>query len=139
MTISPAEPAAYWTGVAYQKLIAFTRARQAELGFTQPQLWLLRALIEGGDGRTVDELREAMRDYLRPEDDLVAEAETLLDGRLVAVDRLGRLRVTAAGREACERWRAYAPRIRARIHEGIDDAEYVAALAVLQRMIRNVS
>ena len=31
-----AQPAAYWTGVAYESLIAFTRARQAELGFTQP-------------------------------------------------------------------------------------------------------
>lgn len=36
------QPAAYWTGVAYEALIAFTRARQAELGFTQPGFWLLR-------------------------------------------------------------------------------------------------
>jgi hypothetical protein len=31
-----------------------------------------------------------------------------------------------------------APAIRARIHEGIDDADYVAALKVLGRLIANV-
>ncbi|OSZ57026.1 transposase, partial [Streptomyces pharetrae CZA14] len=33
----------------------------------------------------------------------------------------------------------HAPAIRARIHEGIEDADYVTALRVLQRMIRNTS
>ncbi|SCE36410.1 hypothetical protein GA0115253_1046111 [Streptomyces sp. Termitarium-T10T-6] len=39
-----AQPAAYWTGVAYEALIAYTRERQAEKGYTQPQFWLLRNL-----------------------------------------------------------------------------------------------
>ncbi|MGW5699304.1 MarR family transcriptional regulator, partial [Streptomyces asiaticus] len=34
-----AQPAAYWTGLAYEALIAFTRAQIAELGLTQPQYW----------------------------------------------------------------------------------------------------
>lgn len=29
------QPAAYWTGVAYEALIAITRARQLEKGYTQ--------------------------------------------------------------------------------------------------------
>lgn len=29
-------PAAYWTGVAYESLIAYTRARQAEKGYPSP-------------------------------------------------------------------------------------------------------
>src|SRR5688500_13576000 len=79
-----AQPAAYWTGVAYEALIAFTRARQAELGCTQPQFWLLRNLSArdlsaDGHGRSVAELRHAMRTYLRAEDDLPAEAALLVE------------------------------------------------------------
>ncbi|WP_177154335.1 hypothetical protein [Actinosynnema pretiosum] len=35
--------------------------------------------------------------------------------------------------------RAATPRLRERIHEGVEDADHVAALGVLQRMIQNVS
>lgn len=67
-----ARPAAYWTGLVYEALIAFTRDRQAELGFTQPQYRVLRNLSPNGlsaDGRgmTVAELRRAMSSCLRPE------------------------------------------------------------------------
>ncbi|MEU6238874.1 MarR family transcriptional regulator, partial [Kitasatospora sp. NPDC047058] len=76
------QPAAYWTGVAYEALIAYTRARQAEKGYTQPQFWLLRNLSANdispdGEGMTLPELREAMRSYIRPEDDLAAESAVL--------------------------------------------------------------
>ncbi|MFD0266389.1 MarR family transcriptional regulator [Streptomyces sp. NPDC127106] len=136
------QPAAYWTGVAYEALIAFTRARQAELGFTQPQYWLLRNLSKhdlspDGRGMTLPELRRAMAAYLRSEDDLEAEAEVLLgQGRLTRDDD-GRLWITEAGEEARTRIKEHAPAIRARIHEGIDDADYVTALKILRQMIAN--
>ncbi|KPC58485.1 MarR family winged helix-turn-helix transcriptional regulator [Streptomyces chattanoogensis] len=137
-----AQPAAYWTGVAYEALIAFTRARQAELGFTQPQYWLLRNLSKNdispdGHGMTIPELQEAMRSYLRPEDDLTAESETLLERGLLTRDGDGRLWITEAGDEARAGLKQHAPAIRDRIHHGIDDADYVTALKVLQQMIRN--
>ncbi|MEV5746952.1 MarR family winged helix-turn-helix transcriptional regulator [Actinoallomurus sp. NPDC052308] len=137
-----AQPAAYWTGVAYEALIAFTRARQAELGFTQPQFWLLRNLSKNdispdGQGLTVPELRQAMSSYLRPEDDLAAEAEVLVERGWLSRDGEGRLWITEAGEEARTDLKRHAPEIRARIHQGIDDADYVTALKVLQQMIRN--
>ncbi|WNI27197.1 MarR family transcriptional regulator [Streptomyces sp. ITFR-16] len=137
-----AQPAAYWTGVAYEALIAFTRARQAELGFSQPQFWLLRNLSENdlspdGRGRTVSELREAMESYLRAEDDLAAEADVLVERGWLRRDGEGRVWITSAGEDARVGLKAHAPAIRARIHEGIDDADYVTALKVLQRMILN--
>ncbi|MFK0255220.1 MarR family transcriptional regulator [Streptomyces sp. NPDC090445] len=136
------QPAAYWTGVAYEALIAFTRARQAELGFTQPQFWLLRNLSErdlspDGHGMTVPELRRAMAAYLRSEDDLEAEAEVLLGQGRLTRDGEGRLWITEAGEEARTRIKEHAPSIRARIHEGVDDADYVTALKVLRQMLRN--
>ncbi|MER7892015.1 MarR family winged helix-turn-helix transcriptional regulator [Micromonospora sp. NPDC094482] len=137
-----AQPAAYWTGVAYEALIAFTRARQAEFGFTQPQFWLLRNLSKNdispdGRGMTIAELRQAMSSYLRSEDDLEAESAVLLDRGWLTRDGEGRLWITEAGDEARADLKKHAPAIRDRIHHGIDDADYVTALKVLQQMIRN--
>lgn len=137
-----AQPAAYWTGLAYEATISFTRARQAELGFTQPQFWLLRNLSENdlspdGRGMTIPELQQAMRSYIRPEDDLKAEAEALLERGWLTRDAEERLWITASGEEARAGLKQHAPAIRARIHEGIDDADYVTTVKVLQRMIRN--
>lgn len=136
------QPAAYWTGVAYESLIAFTRARHAELGFTQPQFWLLRNLSADdlwpdGGGRTVPELAEAMSSYLRAEDDLEAEAGVLLERGWLTRDGDGRLWITEAGEAARVRLKGHAPAIRARIHQGIDDADYVTTVKVLRQLIRN--
>ncbi|MEU4564596.1 MarR family winged helix-turn-helix transcriptional regulator [Actinoplanes sp. NPDC023936] len=137
-----AQPAAYWTGVAYESLIAFTRARFAEVGFTQPQFWLLRNLstndlLPEGGGRTIPELRQAMSSYLRAEDDLGAEADVLVERGWLTRDDAGRLWITDAGEDARVRLKQHAPAIRARIHENIDDADYVTTLKVLLQMISN--
>jgi hypothetical protein len=137
------QPAAYWTGVAYEALIAFTRRQQAAAGFTQPGFWLLRNLSANdlspdGRGRTVPELEAAMSTYLRAEDDLAAEATALAGQGLLRADADGRWWITEAGEAARLAMKAHAPAIRARIHEGIADADYVTALRVLGRMIANV-
>ena len=136
------QPAAYWTGVAYESIIAFTRARQAELGLTQPQFWLLRNLskndlLPDGGGRTVPELRQAMTSYLRAEDDLDVEADALVDRGWLSRDENGRLRITEAGENARTRLSQHAPAIRALIHKDIDDKEYITALKVLRQLILN--
>ncbi|MFG2824870.1 MarR family transcriptional regulator [Kitasatospora sp. NPDC048365] len=136
------QPAAYWTGVAYEALIAYTRAQQAERGYTQPQFWLLRNLSKNdispdGEGMTVSELREAMASYIRPEDDLAAEAEVLVERGWLTSDGDNRLWLTEEGEQARVRLARDAPAIRAALHEGIDDADYVVTVKVLQRLIRN--
>ncbi len=136
------QPAAYWTGVAYEALIAFTRARQAEKGYTQPQLWLLRNLSANdisldGRGMTLGELREAMVSYIRPEDDLAVEAEALLERGWLTWGTENRLWLTEEGERARVDLARNAPAIRAALHEGIDDTDYVTTMKVLQRLIRN--
>ncbi|MFE5604909.1 MarR family transcriptional regulator [Streptomyces coelicoflavus] len=136
------QPAAYWTGVAYEALIAYTRAQQAEKGYTQPQFWLLRNLSvndisPNGEGMTLPELREAMASYIRPEDDLAAEAEGLLERGWLTQDTEDRLWLTPDGEQARVDLARNAPAIRAALHEGIDDADYVTTVKVLQRLIRN--
>ncbi|MCX4834387.1 MarR family winged helix-turn-helix transcriptional regulator [Streptomyces sp. NBC_01016] len=136
------QPAAYWTGVAYEALIAFTRAQQAEKGYTQPQFWLLRNLSVNdispdGEGMILPELREAISSYIRPEDDLAAEAEGLLERGWLTQDTKDRLWLTPEGEQARVDLARNAPAIRAALHEGIDDADYVTTVKVLQRLIRN--
>ncbi|QEV16225.1 MarR family winged helix-turn-helix transcriptional regulator [Streptomyces alboniger] len=136
------QPAAYWTGVAYEALIAFTRARQLEKGYTQPQFWLLRNLSVNdispdGAGMTVAELREAMRSYIRPEDDLEAESAVLEKRGWLRRDAEDRLWLTEEGEQARVDLAGNAPAIRAALHEGIDDGDYVVALRVLGQLIHN--
>lgn len=136
------QPAAYWTGVAYEALIAYTRAQQAEKGYTQPQFWLLRNLSANdispdGEGMTLAELQTAMTSYIRPEDDLKTEAEALLERGWLSRDADDRLWLTSEGEQARLDLARNAPAIRAALHEGIDDADYVTTLKVLQQLIRN--
>ncbi len=136
------QPAAYWTGMAYEATIAFTRARQLEKGYTQPQFWLLRNLSANdispdGKGMTVAELREAMATYIRPEDDLAAESVGLLERGWLTKDEDERLWLTEEGEQARIDLTRNAPAIRAALHEGIDDADYVVTMKVLRQLIRN--
>lgn len=136
------QPAAYWTGVAYEALIAYIRAQQAAKGYTQPQFWLLRNLSENdispdGEGMTLAELREAMTSYIRPEDDLAAEADSLLERGWLTQDAEDRLWLTKEGEQARVDLKRNTPAIRAALHEGIDDADYVTTVKVLQQLIRN--
>lgn len=138
-----AQPVGYWTGVAYQEVIAFLRRGFAEAGTSQPQYWILRHLSdrdlsEDGAGLTEAELAERMRTYLRAEDDIPAEARRLVERGWVRRHADERLWLTPAGEEARVSTGAHAPAWRAAIHEGIDDADYVTTLKVLRRMIRNV-
>ncbi|CAM5374793.1 MULTISPECIES: MarR family winged helix-turn-helix transcriptional regulator [Streptomyces] len=137
-----AQPAPYWTKLAYEATIGFVRRKQAEAGFTQPRFWILRFLSandvsEDGQGRTVGELRAAMASFLRPEDDLAAEAEVLLAAGWVTRDGDGRLWITEAGDAARAGLKARAPEWRAELHAGISDADYATALRVLMRLLRN--
>ncbi|MFF3349012.1 MarR family winged helix-turn-helix transcriptional regulator [Streptomyces sp. NPDC002779] len=136
------QPAAYWTGVAYEALIAYTRARLAELGYTQPQFWLLRNLSVNdispdGEGMTLPELQAAMSSYIRPQDDLSAEAEVLVERGWLRRDAEYRLWLTEEGEQARVDIARNAPAIRSALHEGIDDADYVTTVKVLQQLIRN--
>lgn len=136
------QPVPYWTKLAYEATIGFVRRKQAEAGFTQPRFWMLRFLSvndvsEDGQGRTVEELRSAMVSFLRPEDDLAAEAEVLLASGWVTRDGEGRLWITEAGDAARAGLKARAPEWRVELHDGITDADYATTLRVLMRLMRN--
>ncbi|MEU1245487.1 MarR family transcriptional regulator [Micromonospora arida] len=137
--------AAYWTRLAYESIIRFTRDEQAKRGFTQPQFWILRHLSphdlapDDGAAMTIPQLQQAMTEYIRPDDDLASEAEVLLGRGWIHADRDGCLRITDAGEAARLQMKQSAPEIRSLIHRDIDDADYVAALRVLHKLIANTT
>lgn len=135
------QPAPYWTRLAYESTTAFTRRGLAAIGCTHPQYWLLRHLdtndlAEDEAGRTTAELEQVMAEYLREEDDLDAES-TVLIARGWLVRDGDRLRITEAGKSARVTIAGRIPAIRTLIHDGIDEADYVTTIKVLQRLIQN--
>ncbi|MGW3788426.1 MarR family transcriptional regulator [Micromonospora chokoriensis] len=145
MQADATQVAAYWTRLAYESIIRFTRDEQAKRGFTQPQFWILRHLSphdlapDDGAARTIAQLQQAMTEYIRPEDDLASEAKGLLGRGWLQEDHDGCLRITDAGEAARLQMKQSAPEIRALIHRDIDDADYVAALRVLHKLIANTT
>lgn len=128
--------------MAYEAIVAFIRARQHEHGYTHPQFWLLRNLSAAdlsrdGSPRTLEDLAESMKTYLRPEDDLDAEAATLVDRGWIERRGPDHVAITADGEEARLAINAHTPEIRGLLHDGIDDVDYATTVRVLQRLILN--
>ncbi|WP_405827727.1 MULTISPECIES: hypothetical protein [unclassified Streptomyces] len=69
---------------------------------------------------------------------LSAEAETLLARGWITRDADGRLWITGTGDAARADLKTHALAWRARIHEGIEDADHITTLNVLRRMMHNV-
>jgi hypothetical protein len=138
-----AQPIGYWSGAAHRVIIDYIRGQMSVLGLSQPQFWMLRNLSANdlspdGRGLTLAELTSNMRAYLDDNDDLESAAEDLLGRGLVTRDADQRLWITETGKQEHARVKEQAPVVRARIHDGIDDADYVTTLQVLRRMIDNV-
>jgi len=137
------QPIGHWTGVAHREIVGRIRDELATLGLSQPQYWLLRNLsphdlAPNGQGQALPELADRMRSYLWADDDLPAAAADLVDRGLLTRDADARLTVTTAGENARTRVKDRAPALRAHIHDGVTDADYVTTLKVLRRMIANV-
>lgn len=79
-----------------------------------------------------------MRAYLDDGDDLESDAADLLGRGWITRDADHRLWITEAGEKGHARVKEHAPTVRTRIHDDIDDANYVTTLKVLRRMIKNV-
>ncbi|MBC2877869.1 MULTISPECIES: MarR family winged helix-turn-helix transcriptional regulator [Streptomyces] len=136
-----AQPIGYWSGVAHDAVIRHIRDGMAGVDITQPQWWILNQVAGAGPaGRTRDELvaRLAGTIGVAPEE-IARAADSLLARGWLTADEQGALRLTDAGRAAKARAKELVDRMRAEIHEGVTDEEYVGALRVLRRMIDNVA
>jgi hypothetical protein len=132
------QPIGYWSWAAHKAVVGHIREALGRHGVTQPQWWVLAQLADAGDGRTREELTAVLGGYLDAGGLLDAEMDSVVARGWAEQDRAERLRITAEGAQLHGELARLQRTLRARIHDGIADEEYVQALKVLQRMIRNV-
>ncbi|QCX78718.1 hypothetical protein C9F11_25535 [Streptomyces sp. YIM 121038] len=136
------QPIGYWSSAAGQAVVHHIRTMLAEEGLTQPQWWVLNQVPADGP-RDRAEVVGVLRGYLEfGEGGIEHNIDALLRRKLLTEETAGGVRGlarTEAGHALQQRVAARQRETRQQIHEGIDDAEYVRALKVLQRMIHNVN
>ncbi|MEU5128206.1 MarR family winged helix-turn-helix transcriptional regulator [Streptomyces mobaraensis] len=133
-----AQPIGYWSGATHDAVIRHIRDGMAGVDITQPQWWILNQVA--GAGRPRGELVARLGGTIGVgPDEIGRTADSLLARGWLTADDRGALRLTDAGRAAKARTKELVDGMRAEIHEGIPDEEYVGALRVLRRMIHNVT
>ncbi|GGR70649.1 hypothetical protein GCM10010252_06050 [Streptomyces aureoverticillatus] len=133
------QPIGYWSSAAGKAVVHHIRTMLAENGLTQPQWWVLNQVVGHEAGRDRKEVVEVLRGYLEfGEGPLHHDIDALIGRGLLSQEESGTLHITETGTALQQRVAASQGQTRGQIHEGIDDAEYVRALKVLQRMIYNV-
>ncbi|MFE7118416.1 MarR family winged helix-turn-helix transcriptional regulator [Streptomyces sp. NPDC057654] len=147
-TIAPADPDAtdealasqpigYWSGVTHQAVIKHIRDAMARQGVTQPQWWILNQVDSDPAGKTREELADRLASFADGPYEISRSVDLLLSQEWLAAGEDSRFRLTDAGSAAKARIKQLATDLRAEMHDGITDEEYVAALKVLRHMIRN--
>ncbi|MFJ5044473.1 MarR family winged helix-turn-helix transcriptional regulator [Streptomyces sp. NPDC088719] len=131
------QPIGYWSGLAHAAVTRHLRDAMARIDVTQPQYWVLNCVNSwpGAPGR------EDVVTQLTPLADGPHEIARVIDQLAhrgwLRTDAGHRLRLTDDGEAARVRLRELATEVRAVVHEGISEEEYVAALKVLRRMVAN--
>jgi DNA-binding MarR family transcriptional regulator len=131
-----AQPVGYWSNIAGRAVIKHLRDAMARIDVTQPQWWTINRV--GSDGATREEVVAQLASVADSPDDISRVVDQLLHRGWLSIDAGSRLHLTDAGQAANARVAELVTGLRAEIHAGITDEEYVAALKVLRRMIHNV-
>ncbi|MEU7021153.1 MarR family winged helix-turn-helix transcriptional regulator [Streptomyces sp. NPDC046203] len=144
------QPVGYWAGLAHAAVTRHLRDAMARIDATQPQYWVLNHVKYRPEAPSREEtvaaltpLADGPHDIGRVVDQLIHRAWLRAEGpeQSEQSESSGagqRLHLTEAGEAARVRVRELATELRAVVHEGVSDEEYVAALKVLRRMIANV-
>lgn len=132
------QPVGYWTGLAHAAVTGHLRDAMAKLDVTQPQYWVLNRVNGGPAAPGVEEVVAQLTPLADGPHEIARVLDQLLHRGWLRIDDDRRVHLTDAGEAARVRLRELAAEVRAQVHEGIDDEDYVAALKVLRRMVANV-
>jgi hypothetical protein len=131
------QPIGFWTGTADRAIVAYLRRTLAKEQLTLPQWWSLHQIAAFPGRWTWDALAVRLAPFACPG----MEFGPVFAGLVVrgwADDRDGTVRLTPAGDAGFAKARARMEKAYARIRDGITEAEFVAAVDVLRRMVDNV-
>ncbi|MET8831863.1 MarR family winged helix-turn-helix transcriptional regulator [Streptomyces sp. NPDC004610] len=132
------QPIGYWTGQAHSAVTRHLRDAMAEIDVTQPQYWVLNSVKYRPAAPSRDEVAAQLLTLADGPDEIPRAIAQLLHRGWLRGDAGQFLHLTDAGEAARARLRELVTGLRAVVHDGIGDEEYVAALTVLRRMISNV-
>ncbi|MGP4004248.1 MarR family winged helix-turn-helix transcriptional regulator [Streptomyces sp. 8N706] len=131
------QPIGYWSGVVHKAVIKHIRDAMARMDVTQPLWWTLNRVDTGGYGPTREDVAAQLASVVDGPYDISRAVDQLLHRGWLSARADRRLYLTDAGRAAKTRIKQLVAELRAEIHDGITDEEYVAALKVLRRMVHN--
>lgn len=131
------QPVGYWSGLAHSAVTRHLRDALARVDVTQPQYWVLNRVRHGPVAPTREELVAELTPLADGPQDISRAVDQLLHRGWIS--RGGqRFALTDDGEAARARLRELVTGLRAEVHRGISDAEYVAALKVLRTMVANI-
>ncbi|MER6917262.1 MarR family transcriptional regulator [Streptomyces sp. NPDC000594] len=132
------QPIGYWSGRAHEVVTRHLRDAMARIDVTQPQYWVLNRVTSGPTAPSRDEVAAQLTPLAGGECEIPRVVDQLLHRGWLRTDAERNLHLTEAGEAARAELRGLVTEIRAEVHQGISDEEYVAALKVLRTMIANV-
>ncbi|MBB4781510.1 hypothetical protein BJY27_002471 [Streptomyces rapamycinicus] len=132
------QPIGYWSGLAHAAVTRHLRDAMARVDVTQPQYWVLNRVNGGSVAPSREEVVIQLTPLVDGPHEIARVIDQLFHRGWLRTDAGQRLQLTDAGEAARVRLRELVTELRAVVHEGISDVEYVAALKVLRRMVTNV-
>ncbi|MEV0370825.1 MarR family winged helix-turn-helix transcriptional regulator [Streptomyces sp. NPDC050636] len=132
------QPIGYWSGLAHTTVTRHLRDAMARIDVTQPQYWVLNCVNAWPTAPSRAEVATQLTPLADGPHDIARVVDQLLHRDWLRLDTGQRLHLTDAGEAARLRLRELVTELRAVVHKGISDEEYVAALRVLRTMVANV-
>ncbi|MFD4135738.1 MarR family winged helix-turn-helix transcriptional regulator [Streptomyces goshikiensis] len=132
------QPVGYWSGLAHAVVTRHLRDAMARIDVTQPQYWVLNRVNGGSAAPSRAEVVAQLTSLADGPYDIARSVDQLVHRRWLRIDAGQCLHLTDEGEAARIRLRQMVTELRAVVHEGVSDEEYVAALKVLRRMVANV-
>ncbi|MFI6649994.1 MarR family winged helix-turn-helix transcriptional regulator [Streptomyces sp. NPDC050529] len=132
------QPIGYWSGLAHSAVTRHLRDAMARIDVTQPQYWVLNRVNGGPEAPSREEVVTQLTPLADGPHEIARVVDQLLHRGWLSVDAGHRFRLTDAGEAARVQVRDLVTGLRAVVHDGISDEEYVATLKVLRRMVANV-
>ncbi|MEI7034811.1 MarR family winged helix-turn-helix transcriptional regulator [Streptomyces pratensis] len=133
--MSATQPVGFWCGLTHTTVTQHLRDAMAEIDVTQPQYWVLNRVHGGPTAPSREEAVAQLAHLADGPHEIARVVDQLLHRGWLRADDGQRLHLTEAGEAARARLRELATEVRAVVHRGISDEEYVAALRVLRTMV----
>ncbi|MDF6021857.1 MarR family transcriptional regulator [Streptomyces sp. JH34] len=132
------QPVGYWSGLAHTAVTRHLRDAMARIDVTQPEYWVLNRVHGGTAAPTREEVVAQLTPLADGPQDISRVVDQLLHRGWLRSGNGQTLHLTAEGEAARVRLRELVTGVRAEVHRGVSDTEYVAALKVLRTMVANV-